>query len=230
MKQNLLLLHGAIGAKDQLQQLADVLKENYIVHTISFNAHGGTAAADEPFSIELFAKDVLGFLEENNIEQTTVFGYSMGGYVAMYLAKHYPDKINKVITLATKFYWDEEVASKEIKMLDADLIQKKLPHFAQQLQERHAPHCWKSLLEKTKEMLIQLGKNNPLQLTDYADVETPCLLLLGDRDKMITLEETVNVYKQFPNAQLGMLPDTPHPIEQVDVNTLSYFITRFCYS
>jgi pimeloyl-ACP methyl ester carboxylesterase len=230
MKQHLLLLHGAIGSKQQLQELADILEHKYIVHTISFSAHGGTSISNEPFSIELFAQEVLSYLEEKNITQTTVFGYSMGGYVALYLAKHFPQKINKVITLATKFHWDEEIAAKEIKMLDADLIQKKLPAFAQQLQERHAPQDWRVVLEKTKEMMVGLGKKNPLQLKDYANVEAPCLLLLGDRDKMISMEETINVYKQFPNAQFGMLPDTPHPIEQVDVNTLSFFITRFCYS
>lgn len=230
MKQHLLLLHGAIGSKQQLQELADILEDKYIVHTISFSAHGGTHISEEPFSIELFAEEVLNYLQENNIAQTTVFGYSMGGYVALYLAKYYPQKINKVITLATKFYWDEEIAAREIKMLDADLIQKKLPAFAQQLQQRHAPQDWKIVLEKTKEMMLNLGKKSPLQLNDYALVEAPCLLLLGDRDKMISMEETVKVYKQFPNAQFGMLPDTPHPIEQVDVNTLSYFITKFCYS
>ncbi len=230
MKQHLLLLHGAIGSKEQLCQLADILKDKYIVHTFSFSAHGGTDMPNEPFSIELFAKEVLEYLEKWDIRQTTVFGYSMGGYVALYLAKHFPEKINKVITLATKFHWNEEVAAKEVKMLDAEVIEKKLPAFAKQLQERHAPHDWKLILEKTKEMMVQLGKNNPLQIADYAGVKAPCLLLLGDRDKMITLEETVNVYKQFPNAQFGMLPNTPHPIEQVDVTTLSFFITQFSES
>jgi esterase/lipase len=230
MKQNLLLLHGAIGSKEQLNELADILQDKYIVHTISFSAHGGNNMSDVPFSIELFAKEVLEYMERKHIAQTTVFGYSMGGYVALYLAKNYPQKINKVITLATKFHWDEEIAAKEIKMLDADLIQKKLPAFAQQLQERHAPQDWKIILEKTKEMMVGLGKKSPLTINDYADVQAPCLLLLGDRDRMISMEETMSVYKQFPNAQFGMLPDTPHPIEQVDVKALSFFITRFCYS
>jgi pimeloyl-ACP methyl ester carboxylesterase len=230
MKQHLLLLHGAIGSKEQLEKLAAILNDNYIVHTLSFSAHGGSCITEEPFSIELFAEEVLEYLQEKNIRQTAVFGYSMGGYVAMYLAKNYPEKINKVITLATKFHWDEAIAAREIKMLDADVIQKKLPAFAEQLQLRHAPQDWKMVLEKTKEMMVNLGKNMPLQLTDFAAVEAPCLLLLGDRDKMITMEETINAYKQFPNAQFGMLPGTPHPIEQVDVNTLSFFITRFCYS
>src|SRR6478672_5186908 len=103
--QHLLLLHGAIGAKDQLQPLANALKDKYTLHTINFSGHGGEAFPNEPFSMELFANDVLHYMQQNNIEQVNIFGYSMGGYVAMYLAKHHPQKINKLITLATKFHW-----------------------------------------------------------------------------------------------------------------------------
>jgi pimeloyl-ACP methyl ester carboxylesterase len=95
------------------------------------------------------------------------------------------------------------------------------------LQQRHAPNDWLVLLDKTKELLTNLGKQNTLQLEDYTYITTPSLILLGDRDKMVTLEETAAVYKQLPNAQLGVLPGTPHAFEQVNVSVLAEMITRF---
>jgi len=225
--QHLLLLHGALGSKEQLQPLMVALQDKYIVHIINFSGHGGEAFPGELFSMPLFANDVLHYLQQNNIEQVDIFGYSMGGYVAMHLAKYHPQKVNKVITLATKFHWDETVAAKEIKMLDAAVIEQKLPAFAAQLKQRHAPQDWKLLLEKTTALLLSLGKNNALKLEDYTSLSAPSLLLLGDRDKMISTEETFAVYKQLPNAQLGILPATPHPIEQVNINTLAFFIQQF---
>lgn len=225
--QHLLLLHGAIGGKDQLQPLAELLNSNFIVHTLSFSGHGGNNIPDEPFSIELFANDVIQYLDQQNIEQVNIFGYSMGGYVGMYLAKHYPEKIIKVITLAAKVYWDEAIAAKEIKMINPDILEQKVPAFAAQLAKRHAPNNWKTILMKAAEMLENLGRNNTLKTEDYTSVTTPCLLLLGDRDKMVTLDETAAVYKQLPNAQLGLLPNTPHPLEQVDNTLLSFMIYRF---
>jgi pimeloyl-ACP methyl ester carboxylesterase len=224
--QQLLLLHGAIGAKDQLDPLAESLKDRFEVHTLNFNGHGGEALPND-FSISGFANDVSNYLEQNNIRQINIFGYSMGGYVAMYLAKHHPQFVNKVITLATKFYWDEVVATKEVKMLDADIMLEKIPAFAKQLEQRHSPTDWKTVLEKTKEMLLELGKNNILKLEDYKEISIPCLLLLGDKDKMISLEETVAVHKALPNATFKSLPDTNHPIEQIDVNLLSSLIREF---
>ncbi|MGC4101000.1 alpha/beta fold hydrolase [Ferruginibacter sp.] len=225
--EHLLLLHGAIGTKDQLSPLADALKDRYTVHTISFCGHGGAPFAEEPFSMELFANDVLQYLQRNKIEQVNIFGYSMGGYVALYLAKHHPHLINKVITLATKFYWDENIAAKEIKMLDAATIEEKIPAFAAQLQQRHGLQNWKPLLEKTAALLTSLGKNNVLNAEDYSTINNPALVLLGDRDKMITLEETIAVYTALPNARMGMLPNTAHPIEKVHVELLSFLITQF---
>lgn len=225
--QRLLLLHGAIGAADQLQDLKEKLSDTYEVHTLNFAGHGGAAMPAEPFSIPLFAKQVIRYIEDRQLQQVTIFGYSMGGYVAMYLAKMYPQNIHKIITLATKFHWDEETAAKEMRQLDPEKIAAKVPAFAEALQKRHAPNDWKELLQHTGSMLEELGENNTLQPGDYSSIEIPCLILLGDRDKMITLEETLNVYRSLPKAEMGMLPATAHPIEQANTAMLSSMIRYF---
>ena len=225
--QHLILLHGAIGAKSQLESLADELSNEFNIHLINFSGHGGKPMTEAKFSIALFADDVLDYMEKNRIERADIFGYSMGGYVAVYIAKYHPEKVNHIITLATKFHWDEVTAAKEAKMLNADAIQQKVPVFAQQLSERHFPTDWKKLLARTTELLIALGNNNTLQPGDYLTVPAPCLLLLGDRDKMVSLDETLTVYKQLPNAQLGILPGTPHQIELVNLRFLVLFIREF---
>lgn len=223
---NLILLHGAIGAADHFDGLVAGLRQDYNVHTMNFPGHGGKGMP-EAYSIPLFADEVIKYMDDCALEKAAIFGYSMGGYVAMYCARQHPERIERVITLATKFHWDREVAAKEMQMLNADKIAAKVPAFAEALQKRHAPLDWKEVLQKTGDMLYGLGEANTLQLTDYIGIAVPCLVMLGDRDKMVTQEETIAVYKSLPNAQLAILPSTPHPIEQVDVALLSFFIRRF---
>src|SRR5579872_3175031 len=103
----LLLLHGAVGASIQLEHLAEQLKSHCKVFTLNFSGHGGRPHTEAPFSMELFSHNVLEFMEQNYLDKISILGYSMGGYVGMYLAKHYPEKIGKVITLGTKYHWDE---------------------------------------------------------------------------------------------------------------------------
>ncbi len=225
--QPLLLLHGAIGAKDQLEIIEKELASSYIVHKLSFSGHGGLGAIDQPFSIQNFASDVLIYLDKNQIKSISIFGYSMGGYVALYLAKYHHSRVDKIITLATKFAWNEIIAAKETGMLQADKIEEKLPAFAISLQKRHAPHNWKTVLEKTTAMLVEMGKDNPLKKEDYAEITHPVLLLLGDKDKMVSLEETEVICNALPNAQFSILPDTPHPIEAVNTALLAQKISSF---
>lgn len=225
--QDILLLHGAIGSMNQLSVIEKELTGSFTVHPFNFSGHGDSPFVDEPFSIKLFASEVIAFLNKKEIDSINIFGYSMGGFVAMYLAKLHPQKIKKIITLATKFNWDETIAAQEIKMLNADKIETKLPDFAAALQKRHTPNNWKTVLEKTAAMLTAMGKDNPIKPADYPAIQHPVLLMLGDRDKMVTLNETVEVYKNLPQAQLAILPNTGHPIEMVNANRLAFEINSF---
>ena len=225
--QPIILVHSAAGAMDQLAELENNLAHSLLVHRLNFSGHGGLPFAGELFSIQLFAEEVIRFLDKQEIESTHIFGYSMGGYVAMYLAKFHPHRVKKIITLATKFNWNETIAAKEINMLDPAVIEKKLPAFAGSLEKRHAPNNWKTVLEKTAAMLFEMGKDNPLKPGDLKDIQHETLLLLGDRDKMITAEETRDVYKMLHHAQMVILPDTPHPVEMVNTARLASEIRLF---
>ena len=222
----LLLLHGAIGSEAQLTDLKDALSKYYSVHTLNFSGHGGKDLTSD-FSIEGFAQEVLDWMKKKKLSSISIFGYSMGGYVALYLARHYPNAIDCVVTLATKLYWDEHVATKEAGNLQPGIIKVKVPAFAEALKQRHLPIDWEVLLEKTAALLNLMGSVNPLNIKDFSQVNCPVLLTLGDRDKMVSLVETVTVFKQIQNGQLAVLPFTHHAIETIDVNMVSLLIRNF---
>lgn len=224
---DLLLLHGALGAKSQFVEFENTLQKSFNVHSINFTGHGGNYIPVSPFSIKMFAEDILKWLDENKLGSINIFGYSMGGYAALYTAKHYPARINKIFTLATKFEWSEEIAGREVKMLDAAKIKEKVPKFAEELKERHHPQDWEKVLFKTAEMMNNLGKKNELTANDYKEIEHEILIAIGDRDKMVSLEESMVVYKTLKNGSLLVLPHTPHPLEQVDKERLAREIKCF---
>jgi len=224
--QNIILLHGAIGAKDQLEPLGVELKQQgYNVFTLSFSGHGQAPFATN-FGIEQFALELEQFIKENNLDKPTVFGYSMGGYVALYLAHRNPNILGNIITLATKFEWSPEIAQKEVKMLDSKTIMEKVPKFAEALQKRHGQD-WELLLQKTAEMMLSLGNKNALTLNNFTSIENKVLIGLADKDNMVSLEETTAVYKQLKNGAMYMLPNTKHPIETVDLGLLGRIIKQF---
>lgn len=226
LMQQLILLHGALGSSAQFESLKKSLSAHYEVYIPDLPGHGGTGG-QHAFSIPSFAQYLEEYIGQHKLKGASVFGYSMGGYVAMYLAKRKPELFEKIVTLATKWNWDEAIAAREVKMLQPEAIEQKLPQFALALAKRHAPGDWKELLHKTADMMLQMGKENPLSADDLAQITTPALIMLGDRDKMVPLQETAEAYQNIPGAQMAVLPQTPHPIEQTDTGMLSFFIKRF---
>jgi len=222
----LLLLHGAIGAKDQLQPLAEALKGSFKVHTINFSGHGGEPFSDA-FTIQQFAEEVLEHISNHQLKNVYVFGYSMGGYVALFLANKHPQTFEKIVTLATKFKWSPELALREVKMLDPKIIEERIPAFAKALQERHAPNSWKLLMEKTSAMMLGLGEKPLLTANDFQNIHTPVKLAIGNADKMVSIEETSEVANWLPNSRFLILQDVPHPIEKVPIARLVEVITAF---
>ncbi len=222
----LLLLHGATGSSQQFQQLAALLSNAFEIHTLDFSGHGGKPLPAAPFSIELFANDVLHWMEENKITTIDIFGYSMGGYVALYLAKHHPEKVDKIFTLATKFNWHPEGAAREAAMLNPEKIAEKVPAFAKALEQKHGEN-WKAVLQKTADMMINLGNSPALPLTSLAEIQHPVLISVGDKDNMVTLEESIAAYRSIKNGQLLVLPKTQHPFEKVNAERIAEEIKSY---
>ena len=226
---NILLLHGALGAKSQFAELEKMLTNDYPVHSVNFSGHGGEPIPSEPFSIKMFAQDILHYLDENKIDKINIFGYSMGGYAAMYLARHNPSRVGKIFTIATKYLWNEEISAREVKMLNYDKMKEKIPAFIRDLEKRHAPQDLKTILNKTAEMMINLGKDSELKPEDYPLIEHDVIVGLGDSDKMVTIQETLDVHNNLPNGRMIVLQNTPHRFEGIKTGQLADEIKRYMF-
>jgi pimeloyl-ACP methyl ester carboxylesterase len=223
--EHLLLLHGALGAKQQLEPLKTALQDRFVVHTLNFEGHGGRPAS-QPYSIGLFVQNVLDYLSENGISNCVVFGYSMGGYVALKLASLFPGKIRAIVTLGTKFAWSPEIALKETAMLNPQKIEEKVPKFAAALEQLHTPLDWKKVMNDTAEMMRGLGDDPALTPEDFEKVRIPVTLLLGSEDTMVTPEETLDAQARLDNALFMRVDGWQHPIDRVDTAHLADLIGK----
>lgn len=227
MKYPLLLLHGAISSKKQFDALIPFLNNQFELHLLNFPGHGGNEIPNEPFSIPLFATSVLNYLDHKKITVASIFGYSMGGYVALYLAAYYPQRVEKVFTLATKFEWTPQVAEKETAQLNPEKISEKVPAFASFLEKAHYPRNWKEVIQKTSLMLMQLGNNPSLTKNDFLEIKIPVIIGLGELDKMVSQDESKNTVEHLKNGQLLLIPSTLHPFEKVNHQLLAGYMNSF---
>ncbi|MDN6280628.1 MAG: lysophospholipase, partial [Psychroflexus sp.] len=152
---------------------------------------------------------------------TSVFGYSMGGYVALKLAMKYPGKVEKVMTLGTKIQWNAETAEKEVRLLDPKKMREKIPRFVALLKEEHAPGDWKKLVLKTAAMLHGLGNGKAIDLKCFTRLETSVLVCLGSEDTMVSKIESEELVDNLDKGRFLEIQGFKHPIGQVDQSHLS---------
>ena len=224
---DLLLLHAALGARAQFDALEAEIRSSYRIHSFDFEGHGAAPPSERPFRIEWFAENVLAHMDRAGLESVDIFGYSMGGYVALYLARHHPERVGRIMTFGTKLRWDPETSAREVRMLDPVKIREKVPAFAGLLDSRHRTAGWETVLEKTAEMMMALGASSPLVDDDFRAIGHAVRITVGDRDQTVGPEESAGVYRLLPNGELQVFPATPHPFEKVSMPMLAAAIREF---
>lgn len=224
---DLLLLHGALASQSQFDRFAPMLNDTFRVHTLNFSGHGGNPIPLTGYSFDTFASDILAYIDRNNIERISIFGYSMGGYAGLYFARKYPDRIAKVMTLNTKFNWDPLSTARETAMLNADKMLEKVPAFANNLIVQHGMNIWKQVLQHTETMMNNLAQQVSLSDEDLGQIVCPVMIAVGDRDNTAGLEENLQVYKKLGNSAFAVLPFTAHPFEKVNPEILALHCQSF---
>lgn len=222
--ENIILLHGALGNETQMQGLAKTLSSSFNVYFFDFEGHGNNLGSRD-FTMDVFSSNILDFMNMNELEKSHFFGYSMGGYAALYFAKHHEEKVGKIVCLGTKLKWNPEIAKNEIRSLDPEKIEEKVPKFAAMLHGNH--QNWKQVVKKTADMMIGLGDNKGIAWTDFREIFMEVLLCIGENDKMVSLDETKAVADTLPNGAWRCVSNMPHAIEKVDSDTLANLIEEF---
>lgn len=219
------VVHGALGSAEQMEPVAAALRELGEVTNVELPGHGATPLpADSQFNIQSFVEALRDAVQEQVTPHTgphaitlpVVFGYSMGGYLALSLEVQYPGTFGAIVTLGTKFAWTPALALRELSRLDANIIQEKIPKFAGVLEQRHrAAGGWKLVLERTGALLVELGDKPLLVRETLASVRATVCIAVGELDDTVSRDEAAEYAGFIPAGSTHVIPNTPHPIERV---------------
>lgn len=226
MKENLILLHGALGDTSAFDFIEKQLASDYEMHKLLFLGHGLNNDSEKSFYISDLVSQLHSFIKQNDLEKPAVFGYSLGGYVALCYALKYPGVIKAIVTLATKFEWSVEIAEKETRFLNPAIILEKVPKYAENLAKIHGEK-WMRLLDQVADLMKDIGKNNYLNKLSLSKILIPVQTMVGDLDKQVSTEESIWAAKHLANAKLIILPDAEHPFEKVDQHLLLQRLQEF---
>lgn len=200
----LVLLHGAFGFATVYPALA----KNRQVIAVELQGHGHTGDIDRPMTIEQLADDVAELLKHLQIEQADIFGYSMGGTVALGVAVRHPKLVRK-LAINGSYYGKTEDAFepatyKQFKSLPADFA----PPVLKGPYDKVAPDPkqWPVLVAKVKKMGLEF---KGFTRDEMKAITAHVLITLGDHDG-VRPEHAVEMYRLIPNSQLAIFPAADH--------------------
>ena len=223
----IILLHGAVGSEVSTISLRKFLADHRKVYSFNFPGHGGKDLSDGGFGIESFSKELLAFMDMKKLEQASVFGYSMGGYVALYTALHHPQRFHRILTLGTRMIWDPETAAKEIAKLNPEKILEKVPAFASQLKHEHGDPHWTELLSNTASMLSKLGEVPLLTMENLATLSIPIRICVAEHDALAGTELSKAIADILPMGEYVEIQDAHHSLEKTPLSEILHQIKSF---
>ncbi|MFN8591811.1 MAG: alpha/beta hydrolase [Thermomicrobiales bacterium] len=222
----LVLIHGAFGSGSMIGDFVPLLAKTRQVIVMDQQAHGRTADIDRPLRLEQLADDVAGLVDYLGIAQADVFGYSLGGYVALQVAIRHPGLVRKLIPVSASYTRDgvyQEVWA-GIEQITPEIFEGS-PLLAEYRAVAPDPDGFPRLVARIKELESQ---DFSWPAESIAGIAAPTLLVIGDSD-MTRPEHAIEMFRLLgggvpgdftglPRAQLAILPGTTHVavIERVD--------------
>ena len=90
----LVLLHGYPLDHHLWDEVVPLLEDTFDLIIPDLRGFGESTTVDTPYTMEDFASDLAGLLDQLGIQRAAIAGHSMGGYVALAFARLYPERVS----------------------------------------------------------------------------------------------------------------------------------------
>ena len=213
------------GFGDNLQMWYNQVPEyakRYQVLTYDVRGFGLTEKTNEPYSIDLFAKDLYELLGALEIESVCVLGFSMGGRIALEFALTHPKMTTGLILAnsAVEIFPRPEMA-RHRKIMESILEQGQIRTISEIMTRgSFSPGFGKNNPAAFKRCMDIRMQNDPADYleimhavdealdapVDLSRLECPVLMIAGDGDTLMGGSVAEHMKKAIGNARLKILP------------------------
>jgi pimeloyl-ACP methyl ester carboxylesterase len=209
----MVLIHGINSAGAEMQPLAQALAPYASTRAADLLGHGGRPIAPS-IGTDAMARDLVDWLDRERIDRPVLCGYSFGGIVALHVARHHPDRVRGVITLATKRVFDANTLRHWQHLLGRERLERTGgPDVtrAQQLAKLHAPNPWPAVAEMNLNLVASLA-TPPLSEADLRAIAVPVMVISSNADQLVPWNEAVELARLVPESHLAMFYGPGHPL------------------
>jgi len=227
----LLLIMGLGMASDAWDTLPARLAERFHVIVFDNRGVGRSSAPRGGFSMRDLADDAAQVLDAEGIERAGVFGISMGGMIAQELALRHPGRV-RALALGATFgsHWRSRkprlgvardlllvsLFSRRPRRLARLLVSDEFISGNRERFDRWLARLSRAPLSAARRQILAVARHEAEDRLPRLRV--PTLILSGDRDRLVPVENSRRLARVIPQARLLEFPGAGHafPFERTD--------------
>jgi pimeloyl-ACP methyl ester carboxylesterase len=214
----LIVLPGGFMTVEAMGALVPQLAATRRVIGVELQGHGHTADIERALRYEWMADDIAALMQHLGLRQADLFGFSLGGGVALRLAIQHPGLVRKLALASTAFrrdgWYPETLAG--MAAISAEAF-TNTPIYEGYLQTSPRPGAWPTFVPKMRQLLSE----DYDWTEDVAALKAPVLIAVGDADGL-RLAHAVEMFgllgggkadgdlTGLSSARLAALPFTTH--------------------
>lgn len=201
---DVVLFHGYGASKECFLPLANYLSKQFCVTAFDFPGFGESEKLSFPLSVSNYADEVENFLFHQGIVHPHVLAHSFGARVAVKMASR-RDAFDKILLTGPAGIISNRTPLYRAKVLSYRLVKKLFPDYA----ETHfGSKEYRSLSPVMKESYKKIV-NEDLR-RDAEKIQSPVLILEGEKDTATPLKEAKIYCKHLKNGSLTVLKGCSH--------------------
>jgi len=221
----IIFIHGFPLNKTMWNYQVEALMGRFRVIAYDIRGHGDSDAGNDNFTIDLFATDLIQFMDGLKIEKASLCGLSMGGYIALNAIEHYPERFDALVLSDTNCQPDSaEVKEKRMKAIH-NILENGVSNYADEsiknlfAQESFSTHedeiiSVKEMICNTSEeslgcTLLALAARNGT-CNKLSGIDVPVLILVGEEDKITPPEVSTLMHEQIKDSTMYVIPHAAH--------------------
>ncbi|WP_282131109.1 pimeloyl-ACP methyl ester esterase BioH [Pseudoalteromonas aliena] len=227
MQNELVLLHGWGMNQGVWQLIQPELEFLYSggVRSLDLPGFGNSITCPSPYTLH----DAAALLSEELKPQSILMGWSLGGLFALYIAKHWPDKVSKIILVASTPFFAEQAHWPGIKANVLDQFKEQLVNHREKTIERFlaiqamGSESAREDIKQLKQLLNRYGAPNAealiagldiLQNEDLRDLFTRCPVsikaIFGRLDALVPYRAIAEMLILNPEFEYEVLDKASH--------------------
>lgn len=212
-----LILHGWGANLQSFSPVAKHLSKNCKVYSIDFPGFGKSQEPESAYTVSDYAKLVLEFIKNMNINNPTLIGHSFGGRVIIKLVGELGYVPKNIIFVDSAGIKPKRSLSYYFKVYSFKLAKKAIYTFNNkekaeriigELRKNAGSSDYKSASETMKKVFVNVVNED---LKEYLPkIKVPSLLIWGDKDLDTPLQDAKVFEKLIPNSGLVVLEGAGH--------------------